>query len=318
MSDAGAARIDVLTLNPTIDVSYEVPRLVEDRKVPATDTRYDPGGNGINVGRALEVLDVPGCNHCLVAGEIGEFLERLLVQHIGDVRYVRLREGSTRICCTILQEQPAAQFEVSAVGPVVDSDTLARLESGFLEHATGLAVLTGSLPRGVPEDIYARLARALTPRGVRVVVDAHGKVLERAVREKLFLVKPNRYELEGLGGGPLDSLPRVIDAARALQARGIEYVCVSLGADGAVLVGPQGRAWRAETVPVRTRSTVGAGDSMVAGLVAAFARGGDPRTALAQGVACGSGTAAKPGTALFTRQDIARTLGKVAVREVAS
>jgi len=310
------SRIDVLTLNPTIDVGYEVPRLLEDRKVPATDTRYDPGGNGVNVGRALEVLGMPACNHCLVAGEIGEFLERLLQRHIGDVHYFRLQEGSTRICCTILQETPAAQFEVSAVGPEVDADTLAEIEKTFVARARGYAVLTGSLPRGVPEDIYARLARVLAGNGVRVALDAHGPVLSHGVHEPLFLVKPNRYELEELCGRPLRSLPAVVEAARDLQARDIEYVCVSLGAEGAVMVGPEDAAWRAHTVAVKARSTVGAGDSMVAGLVAAFAAGASPDRALAQGVACGSGTAAKPGTALFTREDIARTLECVSVRRI--
>lgn len=298
------APIVTLSLNPSVDVTYDVDQLVEDRKVHANAYRYDPGGNGINVARALKRLGVDAHACFVAAGEIGALLERLLQQQLAHAHCAHVR-GETRVNVTVAQRRPRAQYEVIGVGPTADGDALADLLRRMVALSRGgFGVLTGSLPPGVPDDTYARLHADLARHGARVVVDMQGEQLAAAVARRPFLVKPNRFELEQLVGRPLPTVPDVAREALALHCAGVAHVFVSLGGEGAVLADARGvRLGRAPAVKVA--STVGAGDSMVAGLLAAFARGEDADAALRLGLACGSGTATQPGTELFRPEQIA-------------
>lgn len=299
--------IATLTLNPAVDVSYEVPRLVSDQKSHARSTRYDPGGNGINVGRALKELGIPARNFCIMAGDAGILLEKLLEHQIEHIDCSQV-EGETRINATILQIDPPVQYEVTGIGPFVPEETLSKVSERFLEACPGaFGVLSGSVPPGVPMDIYASLVRRVRERGGLAVVDAHGPLLQQSIPNLPYLIKPNRYELSLILGRELPRLEDVAEEARVLQRKGITYVCVSLGAEGAILVGPDG-SFLAKAPPVTVKCTVGSGDSMVAGLLAALSQGQDAKEALRLAVACGSGTAAMPGTAIFTHKQVTELL----------
>jgi 6-phosphofructokinase 2 len=312
-----AAAVAVLTLNPSLDVSYEVPALIPDQKSHATHTRYDPGGNGVNVGRMLKVLGVPAQSYCLIAGEIGLFIERALQREV-DAPHCTEVPGETRVNCTLIQTEPRIQYEVTASGPVVPTTALAAVEAAFLQGADrGFGVLTGSLPPGVPADTYARLVRRLNDQGARAVVDAQPAFLEAVIQAGPFLVKPNRHELEVLCGCRLGGREAVLRQAREVQRSGVQWVCVSLGAEGAILIGADA-AYEAPAPAIAVRSTVGAGDSMLAGLVSGFWRGLDSAAALRIGVACGSGTAEKPGTMLCTAGDVDRLSPAISVRRLAA
>jgi 6-phosphofructokinase 2 len=311
--DAATSGIAILTLNPSLDVSYEVSRLIADQKAHATHTRYDPGGNGINVGRTLKALGVAARSFCAVAGEIGLFLQRILSNEVDSARCFEV-PGETRINCTLIQMEPRIQYEVTATGAAVPASMLASISSAFLDAAgRGYGVLTGSLPPNVPDHTYAALVRRLREAGGRAVVDAQPRYLGAAIDAGPFLIKPNRFELETLCGRPLPTLDDVVAEARELRRAGVEWVCVSLGAEGAVLVG-QDVAFHAAAPAITVRSTVGSGDSALAGLVAGFVRYGDAAAALRMGVACGSGTAEKPGTALCTAADVTRLGRTIDVR----
>lgn len=287
-----------LTLQPSLDVSYEVERLVVDRKLHAARYRFDPGGNGINVARALQRLALPAHACLLVAGEIGSLLERLLAPQVAHVHATRI-DGETRINATVEQQRPAAQYEFIGHGPALSKSALRAVQEQVLRlGAGGLVALTGSLPAGVGASLYAELTRRLHAGGSRVVLDMQGEPLARAVRCKPFLIKPNRWELEQLVGRALPRLADVRREARALVRQGVGHVCVSLGGRGALLACAHG-VWRGHAPQVEVQSTVGAGDSMLAGLIGALACGADPAQALRLGLACGSGTAAQPGTELF-------------------
>ena len=304
--------IVTLTLNPSLDVSYDIPHLIEDQKVHATATRYDPGGNGINVARALKRLHVPAHACCVVAGEIGQLLERLVAHELDHPHCLRI-EGETRVNVTLQQSEPRAQFEVSGIGPPISKLALQDLVDEVLGLVgSGYAVLTGSLCPGVGQDFYAGVARELRLQAAHPVIDAPGPMLAHVIDAHPFLIKPNRYELEQLVGRPLPELEDVRRAACALQRRGIDYVCVSLGGEGALLVDGK-HTYYAPAPKVEVKSTVGAGDSMLAGIVAALARGESPAEALRLGLACGSGTAAQPGTQLFDYQQVQSLLREVEV-----
>lgn len=316
MSEAGTQRpLAVLCLNPAVDVTYEIPRLIPDQKVHAEASRYDPGGNGINVGRSLRRLGVQACTFCVVAGEIGRLLRQQLDAQLDEASYLEV-EGETRVNCTVLESVTGAQFEVSGIGPALAAAQWTGLLDRFVAHCTGgLGVITGTLQPGLPVDLYAEAVHALREAGARAVVDASGELLRHAIDAQPFLVKPNRFELENLLGRSLADERAVIAGARQLQERGVSRVCVSLGAAGALLVTPSG-VLKAEAPAVPVNSTVGAGDSLVAAMSGLLARGASDREALREGVACSAGTVMQPGTELFDVKAVDRLRAAVRVTTV--
>lgn len=309
--------IATLTLNPALDVTYEVARLIGNQKVRARACRFDPGGNGVNVGRALRRLGVKASNFCVLAGETGQFLKHLLDQQLDDPVYVQVA-GETRINATILEQETGAQYEVTGPGPDLPQERLEALSERFVSQVgDGFGVVTGSVPPGVPEDTYAALIRRLQSQGGRAVLDAHGNLLKAGVEAGPFLVKPNRYELEQLCGKPLPDLAAVLAQAKALFAFGVSYVCVSLGEEGAMLVG-QTEQWQATPPKVTVRSSVGAGDTLVAGLVAGWVQGLSLPDILRLAVACSAGTVSQPGTELFSPKALPTLLAQVQVQALAS
>ena len=307
--------IAVLTLNPAVDITYEVPKLVADQKARAVATRFDPGGNGVNVGRALKRLDTMAHNHCVIAGEIGQLLKHQLAEQLDTVDY-EVVVGETRINGTAIEQAPRVQYEISGIGPPIPTLQLHGLLERFVKcSANGFGVLTGSFQQDLPLTLYADLARRISEVGGRVVLDSYGEALRHAIEAKPFLIKPNQYELETLLGRQLGGLEAVATEARALQQRGVEYVCVSLGGDGALLVGPD-NSYHAAAPEVLVLSSVGAGDSMVAALVAAFARSATAQEALRLGVACAAGTVSQPGTELFIAKDIDHYLDGIVVNSL--
>ena len=307
--------IATLTLNPTLDVSYTLPKLVTDQKAHATGTRYDPGGNGVNVARGLMSLGVHAHACLITAGEIGALVTRLLSDHAGYLHPVQVK-GETRINCTLLQDDPPVQYEVDGVGPWVSEEAIGEISDIFL-HSTkgGIGVLTGSIPPGVHRDIYANLTRRLRESNARAVVDAQSSLLQAALPERPYLIKPNRYELELLCGRKLPTVEDVAHEAQLLHQEGVEHVCVSLGGAGALFIDNSG-AYYATAPQIDVISTVGAGDSMVAGLIYALAREEDSMQVLRFGVACGSATAATPGTRIFTEAEARALMDRISVKKL--
>lgn len=305
--------IAVLCLNPAVDVTYEVPRLIANQKTYALTTRYDPGGNGINVGRALKRMHIRAHTFCVIGGEMGEFLQRMLARQLDDV-YYEIVEGETRINGTVLERQTDTQYEVSGIGPALSPEHLERLVENFVNvTGKGMAVITGSIQPNVSVELYAELAGRIRQQGGRPVVDAPVALLRHAIAGRPFLIKPNLFELESLLGKSLAGIDEIAAEARRIQQQGVDYVCVSLGQDGALMVGPD-NTYQAAAPAVKISATVGAGDSMVAGMTAALSRNASAQEALRQGVACGTGTVRHPGTELFSADDIAELAPQIEIR----
>jgi len=316
MTNWADQHISVLGLNPAVDISYEVPQLLEYQKVCATQTWYHPGGNGINVARSLATLAVPV--HCCsaIGGESGEMLLRLLGDTPADT-YTWFRvPGETRLNTTMLQQNPPGQYEVTSVGPEVPPDVLVKISDCFLRSAgEGMGVLTGQVPRGVPDTLYREMAEKIASQGGRAVVDAHGPELAHALDARPFMVRVNRYVLEMHIKRRLEDTRAVAEAARGIQQRGIEYVCVSLGRKGAVLTTAD-NSWHCAAPRVHKQSTVGSGDALVAALIAELRKGASMPQMLRFGVICGSATASKPGTGLFTREEVEADASELEISEL--
>lgn len=309
------ATVALLTLNPAIDITYTVPRLIADQKAHALTTRFDPGGNGINVGRGLKRLDVTTDSYIVTAGETGLLLTRLLAHHLDIVHYERVT-GETRINGTILEQESGIQYEVSGIGPSIPPSQLKTLRDNFVTRAgRGFGVLTGSMPADISTELYAELILRIQEAGGLTVVDTHHEALRHALAARPFLIKPNRHELETLVGHELPTIELVAEHARHIARQYVQYICVSLGSEGALLTGPEDTLY-AIAPKVEVQSTVGAGDSMVAGLIAGFVRGLSSSDILRLAVACGSGTVQQPGTELFMADTVAALASAVEIREL--
>lgn len=297
--------IVTVTLNPSLDRAMEVGRLERGEVIRATAARLDPGGKGVNVSRALLANGVPSVAVLPCGGDEGGQLVRLLEAEGVEVLAVPI-SGRTRSNVT-LAEPDGTVTKVNEPGPALLRVEFDEITGRVLARAGSAdwVVLCGSVPPGMPADTYARLCRRLRTAGIRVAVDTSGPALREAAVAGATLVKPNRDELaEVVGAAPaeLAGLADVVAAARQLRSWGAGTVLASLGADGAVLVDADGVA--AGTCPVaRPRSTVGAGDALLAGFLAAGAHGS---AALAEGLAWGAAAVSLPGSRMPGPADIAR------------
>lgn len=298
-----------MTANPALDLTYRVPVVKLDDTTRAREVLRAAGGKGINVSRVAARLGHPTVAMGFVGGRSGQEIEDLL--HAEGVRtwFTRQREP-TRVNA-IVQDDAGAQIRVSGPGaPVEEGETDALLENVFDLRAPDFLVLSGSLRAGMPEDLYVTMTARAVADGVRVAADADGDELRAAVAAGAHLIKPNQYELERLVGRKIGTFADAAAAAREVRERGVELVLVSLGPQGALLAAPQG-VWTAVGPRVEVDSAVGAGDSLLAGALAALAEGRPPEEALRLGVACGTATATTPGTELCYRDTIDRILPQV-------
>jgi len=302
-----------LSLNPAIDLTYEINDLQHDQKTRATSSHYDPGGTGINVGRALEKLKANSYTCCITAGKMGEFLHTMLEQELTNVTTLQV-EGETRINTTLIQQSPQYQYEINAVGPSITPKQLDKIIGQFLTLCQqGIGILTGSLPPGIPDSTYKTINLALQQQGGRCIIDAPVNVMKQALLSKPFLIKPNQHELEILTKKTLTTIEQVATEARAISDQGTQYICVSLAEKGAILTGPT-NSYYCNSPAIKVDSTVGAGDSMVAGLAYAFSQNQTPEQALKFAVACGAGTATQAGTQLFHPHELASLSDQITIK----
>ncbi|HYH17165.1 MAG TPA: 1-phosphofructokinase family hexose kinase [Azospirillum sp.] len=292
-----------LTLNPSIDVSCQAETVRPVRKVRTMEERFDPGGGGINVARVINELGGRSLAVYLSGGPTGGVLDDLV--RAAGVRHWRVPvAGATRINQVVFERASREEFRFTAEGPPVGEgewrsclDDLELLDFDCL-------VASGSLPRGVPTDVYARVARIVAGKGARLVVDTSGDALRAVLDHGVYLAKPSIGELEQVVGRPLRESQALEAAARDLVASGgAEILAVSLGHEGALLATASGTA-RLRAPEVAVKSAVGAGDSFVGAMTLALVQGRSPDDALALAVAAGTATAMTPGTQLCRRTDV--------------
>jgi 1-phosphofructokinase len=295
--------IVTLTANPSVDRTIEVAALRPGTVIRARASRVDAGGKGVNVARALTAHGRKAKAVLPSGGAEGAQLEALLAGSGLDLLTVRIA-GSIRANVTVV-EADGTTTKLNEPGPRLSRDELDALAVTVSDAAAQAewVVLSGSLSPGAPADWYAELIRRLRGTGPRVAIDSSGPPLAKAIAAHPDLVKPNREELAELTGRPIDTIADVIAAAVILTARGVHTVLTSLGPAGAVLA-RRNAAWHATAAATEPRSTVGAGDALLAGYLAA---GADGPGALAEAVAWGSAAAALPGSRMPGPGDISRT-----------
>jgi 6-phosphofructokinase 2 len=301
-----------LTMNPAVDKSTQVQRVVAEEKLSCERPQFDAGGGGINVSRVISRLGGTATTIYLCGGVTGEMLQRLLDEEEIVQHPIRI-EGRVRENLTVFEKVSEQQYRFGMPGPEVKE----REWQGVLEQLqemtpeSGYIVASGSLPPGVPDDFYARIAKMSKKTDTRFIVDTKGEPLRAAVEQGVYLIKPNMRELGMLVEHQIEDEQEQEEVARALVEQGqVEVVVVSLGAAGALYVTKDiSERIRAPSVPINSK--VGAGDSMVGGLVLALAQGKPVREAVQRGVAAGAAAVITPGTELCRAKDAERLYKKI-------
>jgi 6-phosphofructokinase 2 len=305
-------RAVTVSVNPALDASMSVDHVMVDRKLRCSEPEYDPGGGGINSARVLRTLGTDVVAVYPIGGPMGAILVELLEAEGLPSAPVRIA-GWTRENFTVRELASNQQYQFVAPGPTLEAADLERMVESIadMEPRVDFVVLSGSLAPGVPTGFYASIIELGHERGFRVAVDVAGEPLRLAVKAGPALIKPNLPELEALVGRQLPLESDQEDAIREVLAMGpVEAVIASLGAGGAVVGTAEGIS-RLRAPTVRVKSRVGAGDSMVGGMVHAVLRGETVLDAARLGVACGSATCMQPGTRLCAADDVDRLLARI-------
>ena len=299
-------KIVTLTLNPAIDKSTTVNAIVPDKKLRCASPKFEPGGGGVNVSRAIKKLGGTSTAIYLAGGYSGKFYEQLLEEE-GIQSHVIATEGHTRENMIVVDESANLQYRFGMPGPTIkESEWQQCIE--IIQEAKGVEyiVASGSLPEGIPMDFFARLASCATKINAKLILDTSGEPLKQAVDDGVFMIKPNLGELSNLSGVEELHEADAIKAAQDIISKGgCEIMVISKGASGALMV-TKDNVLRSHAPTVKKRSTVGAGDSMVAGMVLALSRGWPLMEVLQYGIATGTATTMNSGTELCRKHDVER------------
>lgn len=313
------SNVATLTMNPAIDLFTSVDRVEPVRKLRCSAGGRDPGGGGVNVARVVQRLGGSAVALYPAGGLVGELLQQL-VQREGVGSVVVPVSGETREDFTVLDESTREQYRFVMPGPHLHGvEWMACLKAlSDLPVRPDFVCASGSLPPGVPNDFYARVAEIAAGWGAKLVLDASGPALKAALDCHVHLIKPNLGEMRELAGVGLDDEPSMVGACRTLiDHRRVEAVALTLGARGALLVTAEG-AWRADAPMVDVLSGVGAGDSFLGAMLWARASGKPMTEAFRYGVAGGAAAVMAAGTELCRPHDLQRIVGQVRIEEIAA
>jgi 6-phosphofructokinase 2 len=304
--------IATLTMNPAIDKSSTVDNVVAENKLYCDKPRYEPGGGGINVSRAINKLDGKSLLLYISGGLTGQRLDNLLSEENLITQAIKIK-NSVRENLIIREKTTNLQYRFGMPGPKI----LKEENKNILDTISNLdpypdyLVMSGSISAGVSSGIYAQLAKIAKKNGAKVIVDAAKQPLKEAMNEGVFLIKPNLGEFQDLIGEELQDEDEIRDAAiNLIKDNCCQSIVISLGAGGAMFITEnKTRYLRPPTVPIKSK--VGAGDSMVAGIVLSLAKGNNLEKSVIYGLAAGSAAVMTPGTELCTKKDTEKLYKKM-------
>jgi len=311
--------IITVTLNAAIDKTLEVPNIQLGRRHRSVEQRTYAGGKGVNVARAVKRLGQPVLATGFAGGPAGTRIVEQLTEESILNDFVRIREES-RTNTALLDPTSGIQTEINEPGPEVSEREAQLFRDKLLYLAQGarICVFAGSLPRGVPTDLYADLIRELRKLGVTTVVDADGEALHSAVRAEPDVVSPNVLEAEELVGHEFnDDEDRLIGVREVVDLGAREALMTTdEGCFASVLEDGSAHLYRVRIEALEPRATVGSGDAFLAGFIAERYAGGSPSACLRRGVACGAESTQHLGAGLIEPREVERLLSEVEVERV--
>jgi 6-phosphofructokinase 2 len=305
------SKIITITFSPSVDKSATIAKLVPEKKMHCYAAKSEPGGGGINVARVLSMLGNNVTAIFPVGGCIGSHLSELMRNENVPFSVVQTK-NETRENFTIFEESSKKQYRFGMLGNELHKKELTEcLRLIENEGNIDFIVASGSLPDGVPPSVYAQLSNIAKTHGAKLVIDTSGDALKGAIEEEVYLLKPNVEELGILIGNNALKKKDIEPSARALiNKKKCEIIVISLGADGAMMVTKE-KTYTIKPPKVIVKSTVGAGDSMVAGLVFGLSNGKSMESSLKYGVACGTAATMNLGSALCKKEDVEKLLKKL-------
>ena len=298
--------IYTVTLNPAIDKTAVITSFTAGTVNRVETLREDAGGKGINVSKCLKALGTESVAVLLLAGDAGKHLAGLLEQE-GLQLLCGQAQGQTRTNLKIVAPGLGQNTDINEPGPKADEETLGAL----LEELCGkiaaddIVVLSGSLPVGAPADTYRRWTETLQNKGAKVFLDADGPAMAEGVKGKPYLVKPNETELSRLLGRPMETEAQILAGGKALLKMGVARALISLGGEGAYFM-EKGDVYRAKSPRVEVRSTVGAGDSVVAAMAYGLQENLSVEESLLLAMAMGAASVMQTGTQAPDKELVSR------------
>jgi 6-phosphofructokinase 2 len=294
-------------MNPAVDQSSSTSFVTDEKKLKCRNLRYDPGGGGINVSRAIKNLGGKTKAFYPAGGCTGDLIEKLLDRE--KIEHSRISiDGSTRINVHVLEESTNKQYRFNMPGTrLKEVEWIKCLQ--ILEDFTpspDFIVASGSLPPGIPNDFYKQVAKLSKKIGSKLIVDTSGDPLRRALEEGVFLIKPNLREFTELINEKMKNEKHIIRKGKYMvQNNRCEIIVISMGASGTSLITREDcKHLNSPIVPIRSR--IGAGDCMVAGITLKLAMGESLDKAIKYGVAAGVAAVITPGTELCRKEDVER------------
>ena len=295
--------IITLTINPSLDKSTHFAKLVAEQKIRCEKPRYDAGGGGINVSKAIAKLG--GSTTCVFTsgGSSGAMLEDLMEKEKLESIVIKTKNW-TRENFIAFDTSTQSQYRFGFPGNELYDDETAKIIEVVSNLEASYLVISGSLNEGLPTNFYQKIAETAKASRIKVIVDTPGEALKKVLETGVFMIKPNIGELAKLIGVERLELADVEKAAKNLIEKGAaEIVVVSLGADGAILVSKNETHFVKAPI-VDKKSTVGAGDSMVGGMVLALSQNKTLKEVIQMGVCCGTAATMNEGTQLFRVEDV--------------
>ncbi len=297
--------IVTLTVNPSVDKSTHFSGLVAEQKIRCKEPQFDAGGGGINVSKAISRLRGSSLAVFTSGGPVGEMLKDLVAKEKVDFETIET-ETATRENFIAVDDNTNSQYRFGFTGDVLSDSEVEKLLGTISKMKPKYLVVSGSLNEGLSSDFYQKVAEIAKETNSKLIVDTSGEALKKVLETGVYLIKPNVGELAKLVGVERLETEQVDEAAKEIIAKGgAEIIVVSLGPQGAILVTKD----QCEFVPapnVAKKSTVGAGDSMVGGIVWALSLNKSLKEVIRWGVACGSAATMNEGTQLFKFEDANR------------
>lgn len=297
--------IVTLTVNPALDKSTHFRGLVPEQKIRCETPRFDAGGGGINVSKAIAHLGGSSKALFTSGGSTGKMLKEIIEKEGLSFETIEIH-SATRESFVAVDDNTNLQYRFGFKGAEINEDEKDKIIQLIQELKSTYLIVSGSLNEGLPIDFYKTISEITKKSGIKLIVDAYGDALIKALEAGVFMIKPNVAELSKLIGVESLEMEEINHAAKKIIASGgAEIVVVSLGPQGAVMVTKDFY----EFVPapnVVKKSTVGAGDSMVGGMVLALSQNKPLTEVIRWGVACGSAATMNDGTQLFKKEDAER------------
>ena len=307
--------IYTITLNPALDRTLWIQKVRDDVSNRILEEKSFAGGKSVDVSKVLKNLGVDNIALGFVGGFAGRELEGRLLNEGIETDFVRV-SGETRTNIIIHETGTGKQLAFNASGPEIKPDELMQFIEQLEKLPCGdVVAIGGSIPLGVSPEIYRKIISLVKKCQAKVVLDVDGEALRQGIKALPNVIKPNIHELSELAGRELNGLDDVVSAARSINQQGVEIVLVSMGAKGILLVS-DGQQYLAVPPNVNVESTIGAGDSSVAGFVSGLVQGKDLKQCLIYAVAAGTATTLRQGTALCQKDDFERIVPLVLLTDL--